>query len=111
MTDEMVAAADVVITMGCGDACPIYHGKRYQDWEVADPAGQPLEVVRASGTISAGGWRCCWRSCGWAAGLGRRGEFRLRSSLIEQLQKFERLSRAPLSMPKEKVNRPNTNSS
>jgi arsenate reductase len=47
MTDEVVGAADVVITMGCGDACPIYPGKRYQDWEVANPAGQPLEVVRA----------------------------------------------------------------
>jgi arsenate reductase len=47
MTDEVVGAADVVITMGCGDACPIYPGKRYQDWEVADPAGQSLEVVRS----------------------------------------------------------------
>jgi arsenate reductase len=42
-----VHAADVVITMGCGEACPFYPGKRYLDWEVADPAGQPLEVVRA----------------------------------------------------------------
>jgi protein-tyrosine-phosphatase len=41
MTDEVVSAADVVITMGCGDACPIYPGKRYQDWEVPDPAGRP----------------------------------------------------------------------
>jgi arsenate reductase len=40
------AAADVVITMGCGDACPIYPGKRYLDWEVADPAEQAIEVVR-----------------------------------------------------------------
>ena len=39
-TDEIVRAADVVITMGCGDACPIYPGKRYHDWELADPAGQ-----------------------------------------------------------------------
>lgn len=46
LTDEVVRAADVVITMGCGDACPVYPGKHYQDWEVADPAGQPLEVVR-----------------------------------------------------------------
>jgi arsenate reductase (thioredoxin) len=46
MTDEFVAAADVVITMGCGDACPIYPGKRYEDWELQDPAGQPVEVVR-----------------------------------------------------------------
>ncbi|GHD49032.1 arsenate-mycothiol transferase ArsC [Mycetocola manganoxydans] len=46
LTDDVVQAADVVITMGCGDACPIYPGKRYQDWELIDPAGQPIEVVR-----------------------------------------------------------------
>ena len=46
LTDESVRAADVVVTMGCGDACPIYPGKRYEDWELADPAGQPVEVVR-----------------------------------------------------------------
>jgi protein-tyrosine-phosphatase/DNA-binding transcriptional ArsR family regulator len=46
LTDEFVKAADVVITMGCGDACPIYPGKRYEDWELDDPAGQPVEVVR-----------------------------------------------------------------
>jgi len=46
LTDEVVRAADVVITLGCGDACPVYPGKRYADWDVADPAGQPLEVVR-----------------------------------------------------------------
>jgi protein-tyrosine-phosphatase len=46
LTDEVVRAADVVITMGCGDACPIYPGKRYEDWEVDDPDRQPLEVVR-----------------------------------------------------------------
>jgi arsenate reductase len=46
LTDEFVNAADVVITMGCGDACPIYPGKRYEDWELADPAGQDLETVR-----------------------------------------------------------------
>ena len=40
-------AADVVITMGCGDACPIYPGKRYEDWELDDPAGQDIEAVRA----------------------------------------------------------------
>ncbi|HEX9854292.1 MAG TPA: arsenate reductase ArsC [Acidimicrobiia bacterium] len=45
-TDEVVRAADVVVTMGCGDACPIFPGKRYEDWELVDPAGQPLEVVR-----------------------------------------------------------------
>jgi arsenate reductase len=44
--DDVVRAADVVITMGCGDACPVYPGTRYLDWTVADPAGQPLDVVR-----------------------------------------------------------------
>jgi arsenate reductase (thioredoxin) len=47
LTDEVVRAADVVITMGCGDSCPIYPGKLYEDWDVADPSGQPLETVRA----------------------------------------------------------------
>jgi arsenate reductase (thioredoxin) len=46
MTDEVVRAADAVVTMGCGDACPIYPGKRYEDWEVSDPAGQDLDGVR-----------------------------------------------------------------
>jgi protein-tyrosine-phosphatase len=46
LTDEVVRAADVVITMGCGDACPIYPGKRYEDWELEDPEGQDLEAVR-----------------------------------------------------------------
>lgn len=46
LTDEVVRAADVVITMGCGDACPIFPGKRYEDWEVDDPAGQDLDTVR-----------------------------------------------------------------
>ena len=46
LTDEVVAAADVVITMGCGDACPIYPGKKYEDWVLDDPAGQDLETVR-----------------------------------------------------------------
>lgn len=45
-TDEVVQAADVVITMGCGDACPLYPGKRYEDWELDDPAGQDLAAVR-----------------------------------------------------------------
>ena len=47
LTDEVVRAADAVVTMGCGDACPIYPGKRYLDWELADPAGQDLDTVRA----------------------------------------------------------------
>ena len=46
LTDEAVRAADVVITMGCGDACPVYLGKRYLDWVLDDPAGQPLDQVR-----------------------------------------------------------------
>ena len=46
LTTAGVEAADVVITMGCGDACPIYPGKRYLDWELADPAGQSVEAVR-----------------------------------------------------------------
>jgi arsenate reductase (thioredoxin) len=47
LTDEVVRAADAVITMGCGDACPIYPGKHYEDWEVGDPAEASLEEVRA----------------------------------------------------------------
>jgi arsenate reductase len=46
LTDEVVRAADVVITMGCGDSCPIYPGKHYEDWDVPDPAGQSIEIVR-----------------------------------------------------------------
>ena len=45
-TDEIVRAADVVVTMGCGDACPIFPGQRYEDWELADPAGRDLDDVR-----------------------------------------------------------------
>jgi arsenate reductase (thioredoxin) len=45
-TDQMVCAADVVITMGCGDACPLYPAKRYEDWDLPDPAGQNLAAVR-----------------------------------------------------------------
>jgi len=46
LTDEVVQAADAVITMGCGDACPVFPGKRYLDWQLPDPHGQPVEVVR-----------------------------------------------------------------
>ncbi|MFM7777135.1 MAG: arsenate reductase ArsC [Actinomycetota bacterium] len=46
LTNESVQASDVVITMGCGDACPFYPGKRYEDWVLEDPAGQNLEFVR-----------------------------------------------------------------
>jgi arsenate reductase (thioredoxin) len=45
-TDEIVRAADVVVTMGCGDACPIFPGKRYEDWELADPEGKDVAGVR-----------------------------------------------------------------
>ena len=46
LSDSVLRAADVIVTMGCGDSCPIFPGKRYEDWDVADPAGQPIEVVR-----------------------------------------------------------------
>lgn len=46
LTDDVVRAADVVITMGCGDACPIYPGKRYLDWALEDPAGKTLDQIR-----------------------------------------------------------------
>ena len=46
LTREAVQASDVVVTMGCGDACPIFPGKRYEDWELDDPAGQGIESVR-----------------------------------------------------------------
>jgi protein-tyrosine-phosphatase len=45
-TDEVVRAADVVVTMGCGDSCPVIPGKRYIDWELPDPSGLPIEDVR-----------------------------------------------------------------
>jgi arsenate reductase (thioredoxin) len=47
LTDEVLRAADVVVTMGCGDACPVFPGKRYLDWELDDPSGLGLEQVRA----------------------------------------------------------------
>ena len=46
LTDDAVREGDVVITMGCGDACPVFPGKRYEDWELEDPAGKDLETVR-----------------------------------------------------------------
>ena len=46
LSDDCVRAADIVVTMGCGDACPVFPGKRYVDWELPDPAGQQIEVVR-----------------------------------------------------------------
>ena len=46
LTTESVQASDVVVTMGCGDACPIFPGKRYEDWELGDPAGKGIDTVR-----------------------------------------------------------------
>jgi arsenate reductase len=46
LTYDVVEAADIVVTMGCGETCPVFPGKRYEDWPVADPAGQDVEVVR-----------------------------------------------------------------
>lgn len=46
LTASKVQTADVVVTMGCGDSCPIYPGKRYEDWDLPDPAGQPIESIR-----------------------------------------------------------------
>ncbi|MFX4288378.1 low molecular weight phosphatase family protein [Janibacter sp. G349] len=46
LTHRVLQAADVIVTMGCGDACPIFPGKRYEDWDVADPQGQPIDTVR-----------------------------------------------------------------
>lgn len=46
LTDELARAADVIITMGCGDACPVYPGKKYLDWELTDPAGRSIDEVR-----------------------------------------------------------------
>jgi len=46
-TDETIRAADIIVTMGCGDSCPVFPGKRYIDWELSDPAGRPIEEVRA----------------------------------------------------------------
>jgi arsenate reductase (thioredoxin) len=48
LTDELAEEADVIVTMGCGDACPYIPGKRYQDWDLPDPTGRPLEEVRAT---------------------------------------------------------------
>jgi arsenate reductase len=46
LTDEIALLADVIVTMGCGDSCPVFPGKRYEEWSLDDPAGQPLEAVR-----------------------------------------------------------------
>ncbi|MFY1596560.1 arsenate reductase ArsC [Micromonospora sp. WMMD737] len=46
LTWDTAEASDVIVTMGCGDACPVFPGKRYEDWKLSDPAGQPLDIVR-----------------------------------------------------------------
>ena len=58
----MVRTSDVVITMGCGDACPIYPGKRYEDWELEDPAGKDLETVRRIRDEIEARWTPCCRA-------------------------------------------------
>ena len=60
LTDDTARAADVIVTMGCGDTCPVYPGKRYLDWELEDPAGQPVERSGPSSTRSTGGSGRCW---------------------------------------------------
>lgn len=47
LTDEIARTADVIVTMGCGDTCPVYPGKRYLDWDLEDPAGKSVEAVRS----------------------------------------------------------------
>ena len=62
LTDEFVRASDVVITMGCGDACPVFPGKRYEDWELDDPAGKGSRPCARSATRSIGVSGRCWPS-------------------------------------------------
>ena len=54
LTDELAARADVLVTMGCGDTCPFFPGKRYMDWDLPDPKGRPLDEVRATRDEIAG---------------------------------------------------------
>lgn len=60
---EQVRASDVVITMGCGDTCPVFPGKRYEDWDLDDPAGQPLRTCAGSATTSRPASPDCSRIC------------------------------------------------
>lgn len=66
-TLDEIAAADVVVTMGCGDECPVVSGPRYEDWELADPAGQPIEVVRSISEDIEGRVRTLMASLGLVA--------------------------------------------
>ncbi len=61
-TDEIVQAADVVVTMGCGDACPVFPGKRYEEWVLPDPAGQSVDAVHRSVTTSKSASAACSRN-------------------------------------------------
>ena len=73
LSDEAVRAADVVITMGCGDACPIYPGKRYEDWQLDDPAGQgPRDRAAGFATRSSAASKRCSASCASRGYGGRR---------------------------------------
>ena len=56
-TDEFLGAADVVVTMGCGDACPLVPGKRYEDWDLEDPSGKSLEEIRPISRVGQGSGR------------------------------------------------------
>lgn len=56
LTVEAVQASDVVITVGCGDTCPVFPGKRYLDWQLLDPPGQGVDAVRPTATTSSGGF-------------------------------------------------------
>ena len=73
-TEEIVQAADVVITMGCGDACPLYPGKRYEDWELDDPAGQDVEARAARSATRSG----VGSSCSWSRSASTRARSRIR---------------------------------
>jgi len=63
LTTEAVQESDAVITMGCGDVCPVFPGKRYEDWVLEDPAGQDINFVRKSVMILRGASKYCSRSC------------------------------------------------
>ena len=73
LRDASVERADVVVTMGCGDACPVYPGKRYEDWPLQDPAGQPIEQVRRIRDQIDGRVRQLLAELVPAAGQGRAG--------------------------------------
>ena len=63
LTWDTAEASDVIVTMGCGDACPVFPGKRSEDWQLTDPAGQPPPSYVRSATRSGPGWRPCSPTC------------------------------------------------